>query len=482
MKKSKYLIDRTFFDPKYLCNEDLITRKHKGREYFNVSASFDIEATSFYEGEEKRGIMYAFVFGLNGKVIFGREWEDLIDICKTLQKAYGLNEKKILPVYIHNFSYEFQFIARRFKWLEIFATDQRKPVRALTQYGIEFRDSYILSGQGLEGTAKDLTKYKILKLKGDLDYSLLRHSKTKLLPREWHYVENDGLTLMAFIQEEIERNYNNITFIPMTKTGYVRKYMRAECYHAGQKGHGSRRKVKTNDYEEYRAIMKRLTLTSVEYLRAVEAFQGGFTHANNFNVGLIFNNVASYDLTSAYPSVMVLERFPMGKGQHLETYTPEEIKNKLKLYACVFRVKFWGIKSLFKGDNFISFSKCRNCKNVKLDNGRIMKADYFETTITNIDLDIYRAFYTFEKIEIYDLYYYPRDYLPKNFIKGVLGLYADKTKLKGVEGMEAELMLKKGLLNSAYGMCVTSLLQPETLFDGKEWSTKVPDLEEVIEK
>lgn len=448
----------------------------------NVSASFDIEATSFYEGPKKCACMYCFVFGLNGKVIFGREWDDLIKICEALRDAYELSENKILPVYIHNASYEFQFIARRFKWLELFATDERKPIRMLTEYGIEFRDSYILSGQGLAGTAKNLHTYKINKLSGDLDYDLLRHSQTKLTPLEWHYVENDGLSLMAFIQEEIERNNNNITFIPMTKTGYVRKYMRAQCYHGGQKGHGERRKIKTRDYEKYRDIMKRLTLTVPEYLLAAEAFQGGFTHANAFNVGLIFNDVASYDLSSAYPAAMVLERYPMGRGTLLTDYSPETVTETLKLYACVFRVKIWGLTSLFRGDNFLSFSKCRNIKNYILDNGRVTKAEYLETTLTEIDLDVIRAFYDMKKIEIFDLWYYPRGYLPSSFIKGVLGLYSDKTRLKGVEGSEAEYHILKELLNSCYGMSVTSLLQPLSVFDGVEWSQEVPNLEEVIEK
>ena len=470
-----------FFDPEYICHEPYKTKKHKKAEYINLSAAFDIETTSFKENGSKRGTMYAFVFGVNGKVIFGRTWKDFTDVLQQLQKNYGLSENKILPVYVHNLSFEFQFICKRLKWLDVFATDERKPIRALCDYGIEFRDSYILSGMGLEGTGRNLTKYKIEKLKGDLDYSLPRHSKTPLTPKEWHYIENDGLVLMAFIQEEIEKNHNNIASIPMTKTGYVRKYMRNQCYHGGQAGHGERRKLKTRDFGHYRRIMKKLILTPEEYLLAVECFQGGFTHANSFNVGLIFNDVASEDLTSAYPATMVLDRnYPMGKGTYIAKPTPEEITKLLKLYACFFRIRIWGIMSKFKGDNFLSFSKCRNVRNCEKDNGRVLSAEYLETSITDIDLDILRAFYDFEKVQIFDFWYYPRGYLPRNFIKGVLGLYADKTTLKGVEGMEAEYLLKKELLNSCYGMSVTSLVQPMNKFDGQEWSHEEPNLEETL--
>lgn len=475
-------ISRPFFDPDYLCHEQLKTYKHKKREYFNVSSSFDIEDTSFYhEDGYKCACMYAFVFGLNGKVIFGRTWNDLFAICEALKKAYDLDENRILPVYVHNFSHEFGFIARRFKWLDIFATAERKPIRALTEYGIEFRDSYILSGQGLAGTAKNLTRYKIEKLSGDLDYRLLRHSTTKLTPKEWHYIENDGLSLMAFIQEEIENN-GNINRVPMTKTGYVRKYMRSECYHGGQKGHGERRKVKTRDYGFYKNLMERLKLTLPEYILATEAFAGGFTHANNFNVGLIFNNVASEDLTSAYPATLVLDRYPMGPGTLYKGHDKAEILEIIRNYACLFRVKIWGLSSLFRGDNFLSFSKCRHVKGESLDNGRLMHADYLETTLTDIDLDIMRGAYSMEKIEIFDLWYYPRGYLPRNFIKGVLKLYADKTSLKGVEGEEANYQIKKGMLNANYGMMVTSIEQPTNKFDGEEWTQEIPGLSKALEQ
>lgn len=484
LKKSQSSMTfREFFNPDYLCHEKLKIRKHKNKEYLNVSASFDIEDTSFYDADgNKASIMYCFVFGLNGKVIFGRTWKDLFELLKALRIAYNLSESRILPVYVHNLSHEFSFICKRFTWVDIFATAPRTPIRALTNFGVEFRDSYILSGQSLAGTCKNLHKYKIEKLKGDLDYSLLRHSKTILTPKEWHYVENDGLGLMSFIQEEIERNNDNVTTIPMTKTGYVRKYMKNQCYHNGQKGHGERRRNKTRDFSNYRKIMKILTLTPQEYILAKESFQGGFTHSNSFNVGIIFNDVASYDLTSAYPAVMALCRYPMGTGNLLNDYSPENVKFHLKNYACIFRIRIWKIKSRFKGDNFLSYSKCRNAENVSLDNGRVLKADYLETSMTDIDLEIIHAFYSMERIEIFDLWYYPRGYLPKNFIKGVLGLYADKTTLKGVEGEEVNYHIKKELLNSTYGCSVTDIQQPVNKYENGEWITETPDLEEVIKK
>ena len=57
-------VEDIFCDIKFL--------KKKDTFYSNISSCFDIETTSFYENENKRANMYAFVFGLNGKCIIGR--------------------------------------------------------------------------------------------------------------------------------------------------------------------------------------------------------------------------------------------------------------------------------------------------------------------------------------------------------------------------------------------------------------------------
>ena len=475
---------RRFFDPDYLCHEELRTYKEKRkREIYNVSASFDIETTSFYDDlGNKCGVMYCFVLGVNGKVIFGRTWFDFIDALIALQHAYGLSEKKVMPIYVHNLSFEFQFMKDRLNWIDVFATDARKPARALCDFGIEFRDSLILSGTSLEQVGKNLFTYRIEKLIGDLDYSKLRHPRTILTPKEWHYVENDGLVLMAYIQEEIEKHNGRITNIPMTKTGKVRKYLRNECYHGGQQGHGDRRKEKNRDFSIYRGLMHRLTLTKEEYIIALEAFQGGFTHANAFNVGIIHKDIASKDLSSAYPAAMVLNRYPMGKGTKLEDLSRESILFHLKNYACFFRIRIWGIKSKFRGDNFLSYSKCRDVENCEQDNGRIVKADYLETTMTGIDLDIIQSFYSMKKVMFTDFWYYPWGYLPRNFIKGVLTLYHDKTALKGVDGEEVNYALMKELLNACYGCSVERIDHILNVFKNGEWNIEPSDLDEAIEK
>ena len=80
----------------------------------NVPCVFDIEATSFYEGENKRACMYAWVLGINGKCIRGRTWEQFLNSLDKIKEHYNLNLNKRLIIYVHNLSYEFQWFKKYF--------------------------------------------------------------------------------------------------------------------------------------------------------------------------------------------------------------------------------------------------------------------------------------------------------------------------------------------------------------------------------
>ena len=64
-----------------ICDDvDFIPYKKK-YSVANCPCVFDIEASSFYnEDNEKRCTMYAFVFGINGRCVRGRTWQDFFDI------------------------------------------------------------------------------------------------------------------------------------------------------------------------------------------------------------------------------------------------------------------------------------------------------------------------------------------------------------------------------------------------------------------
>ena len=460
-------------------------RTNKKKTYINIECGFDIETTSTYIQDEKVAFMYEWTFGIKDKnfICYGRTWEQFIELCEKLQRYFELGEDRILVVYIHNMSFEFQFMRKYFDWLNVFSVDERKPIKALCTYGIEFRDSYILSGYSLQKTAENLQSHTVKKLVGDLDYSLIRTSDTELSVQELSYCENDVLIILYYINEQINQ-YGDITKIPLTNTSRVRQYVRNNCYHSST----NHRKESKRKFYKYREIMNDLQLTKDEYIILKRAFQGGFTHANPQHSGKLLENVSSIDFTSSYPAVMLSEKFPMSKGMKT---TVEEIKNMFpysdkpfeelcKKYCVVFDVEFTNIQSKIQFENYISESKCSTLENPIVNNGRVYSADKLVTTITDIDYNIIKQCYQWENMGIRNVYRYCRGYLPKDIILSILKLYEDKTTLKGVEGKEVEYLNSKGMLNSVYGMSVTDIVRDEITYSD-DWGSSPANIDEQIE-
>lgn len=443
-------------------------------KYYNVPASFDIETSSMKFGDDKFAEMYIWQFGLNGSVIVGRTWFEFSVFIKTLTRKLRLDLNNRLIVYVHNLSYEFQFMRQRIPWVKqpdgqdvVFSLKPRKPIYALSKYGIEFRCSYIYSNYNLEYLGANLvTRYPVQKLSGDLDYSLIRHSATPLTDQEIGYCINDVRVVMSFIQEEIENNGNDISQLTLTNTGKVRKYCRGYCNGEGQ---SNQKKISF----EYHAIMKQLKIrSSKEYWQLKQAFAGGFTHAGYLHARQLMQNVGSADLTSSYPAVMCYAYFPMSSSTFIgKVDDRKKFYNLLKNYCCLFDVRFYNIYSDFEYECYISESKCLRKEGVVINNGRVSSADCIQISCTEIDFDIISQVYYFEEFEIFNMRIYDKGYLPERFIKSILQLYKNKTALKGVEGKEVEYMVSKNMINSSFGMAVTDIVRDDAVYMDGNWQS-----------
>ena len=447
--------------------------------YYNIPCAFDIETTSFYDNDEKVGLMYIWQFGINGHVFIGRLWDEFIELLNKLRTAFDINIESRLVIYVHNLAFEFQFIRKLFRWYNVFSIDSRKPIYATTCYGFEFRCSYLLSGYSLAKVGENLTKYKCEKLIGELDYTLKRHYKTPLTNEELQYCINDVMIVMCYIQERIEID-GDITKIPLTKTGYVRNYCRDMCLHANKSHKKDGKKFKT-----YHDMIKSLSIEVDEYKQLKRAFMGGFAHSNAINTNIVLDDVKSFDFTSSYPYCMISEMYPMGKGQKIVNVDESTFEKYLSQYCCVFDVQFTNLIPKINYESYISYSKCFKCVNPVINNGRIVCCDMLQTTITNVDYDIIKRCYSWSEIKIANFRIYQKGYLPTPFVKSIIKLYQDKTRLKGVEGKEVEYMQSKEMLNSGYGMCVTDIARDEFVYELDNWQTVKPTdekLQEELEK
>lgn len=410
--------------------------------------------------------MYAWVLGINGRCTRGRTWDEFLELINKIVDKYELSDKRRMIIYVHNLAYEFQWFKKYFKWSKVFALDTRKPIYAVTTCGIEFRCSYLLSGYSLAVLGENLAKYKVQKKVGDLDYRQIRHSETPLTDKEWGYILNDGLVVMAHIQEEIER-LGNITKIPLTKTGYVRKLCREKC-------------LQSEDGKDYVKLIHKLTMTPFDYKQLKRTYSGGFTHANINYVGKVVSNVHSFDFSSSYPAVMLSEKYPMSKAMHTKITSEEQLEKYLKTFCCMFDCKFHNIRSIVSFENYLSLSRCKGVVNPIVNNGRVVEADELIASVTEQDFNIIAQMYEWDYIEIINFKYYYKGYLPKDFILTILQLYKDKTELKGIESKVVEYMVSKGMINSCYGMCVTDPCRDENTYEDS-WTVTKPDLDETIE-
>lgn len=453
-----------------------ICRKQKV-EYINIPCSFDIETTSFFRlnGKEKVAIMYEWTFGINGLCIIGRTWEQFILLINFLSEKLELCSTYRLMVFVHNLAYEFQFMRKYLEWEKVFAIDNRKPVYALTTNGIEFRCSYILSGYNLFNLGKNLTKYKVNKMIGDLDYNLIRHSSTPLTLKEIGYCLNDVKVVMAYIQEKIEHE-GNLAKLPLTKTGYVRNYVRNSCFYEQGKSH-----KKSYKRMKYRESISDLTLEVDEYKQLKRAFQGGFTHANVFEVKKELNEIGSIDFTSSYPTVMIAEKFPMSKGERIKITSKQDFEHNLKCYCCLFDIEIDNLESTFLFENYISLSRCWGVKKPIVNNGRIVQCEHLFMTVTEQDYMIIKKCYKWNSLKVGNFIRYKKAYLPTDFVKSILKLYKDKTVLKGVENEEINYLKSKEMINSMYGMTVTDIVRDELTYSN-EWGKQCADFEESINK
>lgn len=444
-------------------------RKKKNKEYFDIPCAFDTETSSFLDSDgNKTALCYVWQFGIDDIVTYGRTLAEFSVFIQQLKQVMGLSHERILCSFVHNLTYDYQFIRKWFQWDKVFFFKQRVPLYAETG-GMEFRDSLKLSGgRALREVGKKL-RSPVLKADGDLDYQLVRHEYTPLSEKELYYCEQDIRILLQYIREKIEDD-SGITRIPLTNTGYVRNAFRTNCLYKNK---------------FYKKFIHEMNLTVDSYKVLESAFAGGATHANHRQVGKTIESVWSFDLTSSYPAVMSYEKFPMESfHKYNGLVTPDIFKQFIKDYCCVLKLKFTMIVPKVDTEHPLSYSKCKYVENPIKDNGRIVSASSLETTITEQDFLTLCDFYHWDDLEVLELWYAKKERLPRPFVQTLLDFYQKKTELKGVKGQELYYMISKNMTNSSYGMTVQKVLRDMFEIDDslEGYSLVQPDVEKMIDK
>lgn len=439
-------------------------RKDERRRYCPVVCAFDIETTRLPEIEQS--IMYTWQVCIDNAAVYGRTWQEYKDFINLLTD--GLPEDHYFIFFVHNLSYEFQFLAGIFPFgpEDVFYVQSRKVLRCSTGH-IEYRCSYLQTNMSLDAFTHRMG-VEMAKVHG-FDYSKIRFPWTPLNDDEVRYILADVVGLVQAMYKRMELTHDDLTTLPFTSTGYVRRDLR--------KSMGSFNKQWLMDIQPNEHIFTMLR----------EAFRGGNTHANRYYVGQVLENVHSIDRSSSYPDCQCNDYFPMGKW--IEERKDCDIDYVLKLCKtqkrCILaRVAFTGLHLIDprNGCPYLSRDKCRAIyvhdlqrRDYMYDNGRILYADYLETTITEIDLKIILDQYTFDDIRFLDIAHCTARPLPREWVAMNIEYYKRKTELKDIEGQELYYMMAKALLNAIYGDTVQDPAKQQIKFiDGEEVPEEKP--------
>lgn len=421
--------------------------------YYNVPCAFDIETTNYIsaDGEIKGAFMYSWQFGLYGVNIIGRTWDQLLDFLTFIKSLFSLSEELRIVCLIHNIDYEYQFIRKRIKWTDFFATDLRRPLYTLSEYGIEFRCSYRLTNSSLDQVAKDLVYHRYAKKIKGFNYDKIRNSKTPLNSLEREYAVADVIIPQLLMAERIfNEPYGSIATLPLTKTGYIRR-------------RGKNNTISNKDPKirgDYRELMKKLKFIDLrEYQYATNCYTGGYVHAAPLHAGNIIRGVGTYDKKSDYPYQCVANMLPMGLKEKIQGASMDYLES-LKAYHWISRITLHNVKRKAGApDAYLSYSKCKIEGSYQLYNGRVVNADKLQVYLNDVDWIIIKEFYTFDtEIETDYTYVYYKAYLPTPLVEVIVELFKAKELLKNDKTKAIEYALAKMDLNSIYGAMVTSLV------------------------
>lgn len=449
--------------------------------FINMPCAFDIETTSLYylnnewtvfnydlDNDEYENVpmyslcwvwMFGFINPIDGEYEvyrgdtieeFGRFLTNIIDIVG-----------RDLIIFIHNASFEFQYLRNVFPNMSVFSRKSRKVIYFTIPIGdniIEFRCTYTLTNSSLEIMTAQNDLYK--KAVGDLDYDVFRlpGAYDNLTDKEKGYCESDILSMLEWLQKKVKTYQGRYDRIPLTQTGCMRKEMR---------------KAMAKEYK-YKEDSRKLVPFCGEYLDIVPCFSGGQTGENYLWHGEIMDNLESWDLVSAYIWQIISQKYPT---THFCRWRCADLNDAPKNMLWVASVTFYNIVNT-QYFPYISVHKCSMQKRLMGDNGKLMFADEVTITITNVDWDIIKLSYNIGEIKVNWMRAAKCDYLNNIYRLKVLEFFSKKETLKkysyhGSPNFDyqknEEFMRSKEYLNSTYGANVTNLVCDEILFINNQW-------------
>lgn len=473
--------------------------KRKYRKFLTLSEPIilDIETSWNHDYDSPLCWMVSAQVFFNGEYHLYRKPSELMQFYLDLYNEWNLSPNEKVITYIHNASFDLSYLLPYIQ-RDLPDKDQRTgifdgehKIKMYRQGCFEFRCSLMLSATSLEKWGRELNIAHPKKV-GLYDYNKILYQDSELSADEQDYDKYDVLSLYECLAAQMDKNNDDITSIPLTSTGYIRRMLRQACYQD---------KYYRQDY----FINNRIT-DPKHYKCLTNSFAGGYTHGNRLKKSQLHivdpNNKKikgkHRDFRSHYPTQIMVNGLPYGK---CETWFDLEDPGYVKLfngaptiddilalspeYSTVSEIIITGMH--LKDNNitmpFMQVSKMFNQENVKkvADNGRLlhMYRGSFVTYVDNYTLKILHEQYHIKPLVKYVMRIKNKP-VPKPIADVINKLFADKSTLKilhqdavakygetSTEAFDANynLIQCKKLLNAIYGCMVMNPLRPELDID-----------------
>jgi hypothetical protein len=449
-------------------------REKKGKQkvtYSDCVMMIDTETSPFCENpqteEEHRNHVCMWSLAINTLgmdicALWGKKPSDLMKCLHIIKEKLRADE---VYCFVHNLSYDWTFLRKfffsAFGWpCNQLNTKPLYPITIRFENGLVLRDSLCLAQRSLEKWAKDLdVEHK--KAVGKWDYDLIRHFDCwEPTANELEYALNDVLAGVECIAKTIKLLKKSVRSLPVTATGIPR----TESRDIGKK------------HRAHAEAVKRLPDHYETQLKFELGFHGGYTHPNRFIKRDTYPNylktlhwlIRCMDYASSYPFQCLAKKMPDSKFELLDdpNIDAHYILDSCEDYAYLIHIKALGAR--LRDPRWpmpaLQDAKCGSSVNNILDNGRIIKSDYFDMWITDKDFMLIYEQYAFDELIFDEVWFAHKDYLPRWFRDYIYKLFKDKTMLKGEDPVN--YMIAKAKLNAAsFGMCAQRPVKADIVED-----------------
>ena len=141
------------------------------------------------------------------------------------------------------------------------------------------------------------------------------------------------------------------------------------------------------------------------------------------------------------------KEYPVGAFIKYTIESEKELEHLSAAYCTIGRYCFTNVKVKKNVPiPYIPVSKITT-NNCTAFNGRVLKADYVNISLTNIDYEIIKSQYDFDELYVKDFYIARKGELPKELKDVIMKYYENKTTLKGIIEFIYEYFTSKGKRN-----------------------------------